>query len=115
MRRSDDIYGNVESLYNLAHETLAIQTFRAIAAGLGYAFITMDLSLINDYDMLRNLYRSYIYGYLKEQADRNEKGSVQDAIARNNAYRRRSQVLDYQDCRTNWLTRPAAAAQGAKL
>ncbi|KAJ7713324.1 hypothetical protein B0H14DRAFT_2644887 [Mycena olivaceomarginata] len=57
-----DVFGNVESMYNLLHEHLAIHTFRAVALAFGYAHCAVNLSLLDDYSLLRSFYRNYIYG-----------------------------------------------------
>ncbi|KAJ7120376.1 hypothetical protein C8R44DRAFT_623698, partial [Mycena epipterygia] len=63
-----DVFGNVESMYNLVHEHLAIHTFRAIAVAWAYSFCECNISLLNDYNLLHSFYRSFIYGYMREQA-----------------------------------------------
>ncbi|KAJ7325827.1 hypothetical protein DFH08DRAFT_816905 [Mycena albidolilacea] len=59
-----DVFGNVESMYNLLHEHLAIHTFRAVALAFGYAHCAVDLSLLDDYSLLRSFYCNYIYGHI---------------------------------------------------
>ncbi|KAJ7136973.1 hypothetical protein C8R44DRAFT_608599, partial [Mycena epipterygia] len=63
-----DVFGNVESMYNLVHEHLAIHTFRAIAVAWAYSFCECNISLLDDYNLLRSFYQSFIYGYMREQA-----------------------------------------------
>jgi hypothetical protein len=89
-----DVFGNVESMYNLLHEHLAIHTFRAVASAFGYAHCAVNLSLLDDYNLLRSFYRSYIYGHMREQARKEDRapGCVDMDIVKNNIYRRRDEV-----------------------
>ncbi|KAJ7312800.1 hypothetical protein DFH08DRAFT_717317, partial [Mycena albidolilacea] len=69
-----DIFGNPESLYNLAHEHVAIHSFRTIASLFAYSSIyRVDLSLIKDDHLLRRFYRSFIYGRMKDLASKEER------------------------------------------
>ncbi|KAJ7205122.1 hypothetical protein B0H12DRAFT_1035122, partial [Mycena haematopus] len=70
-----DVLGNPETMYNLIHEHLALHTFCTIASAWAYSSTyKIDMALLQDYNLLRSLYRSFIYGYLREktgQEDRN--------------------------------------------
>ncbi|KAJ7844360.1 hypothetical protein B0H14DRAFT_2358665, partial [Mycena olivaceomarginata] len=69
-----DVFGNPESLYNLAHEHVAIHSFRTIASLFAYSSIyRVDLSLIKDDHFLRRFYRSFIYGRMKDLASKEER------------------------------------------
>ncbi|KAJ7321338.1 hypothetical protein DFH08DRAFT_713015, partial [Mycena albidolilacea] len=69
-----DVFGNPESLYNLAHEHVAIHSFRTIASLFAYSSIyRVDLSLIKDDHLLRRFYRSFIYGHMKDLASKEER------------------------------------------
>lgn len=90
-----DVFGNPESLYNLAHEHVAIHSFRTIASLFAYSSIyRVDLSLIKDDHFLRRFYRSFIYGRMKDLASKEERrpGRVGVDIVLNNIYRRRDEV-----------------------
>jgi hypothetical protein len=64
-----DVFGNEESLYNLAHEHLAIHTFCTIAMAWAYtSFCMIPMHLLDDYNLLRSFYRSYVYGYMGDLA-----------------------------------------------
>ncbi|KAJ6466012.1 hypothetical protein C8R47DRAFT_1224145 [Mycena vitilis] len=66
-----DCCGNEESLYNLVHEHLAIHTFRAVAMAWAYLTVaSFPLRLLDGYDLLRSLYRSYVYGFMGRRARR---------------------------------------------
>ena len=93
-----DVFGNVESLYNLLHEHFAIHTFRSIASAWAYSSIyKINMALIHDYNLLRSFYRSFIFGHMKEQAQREDRkpGRVAQRVVANNAYRRREEVCFY--------------------
>lgn len=90
-----DVFGNVESMYNLLHEHLAIHTFRTIATAWGYSAVSpVTTGLLNDYNLLRSFYRSFIYGYMKDLAQKEDSnpGRVDRDIVNNNIYRRREEV-----------------------
>ncbi|KAJ7120286.1 hypothetical protein C8R44DRAFT_623714, partial [Mycena epipterygia] len=90
-----DVFGNVESMYNLLHEHLAIHTFRSVASAWAYSSLCpVTTRLLNDYNLLRSFYRSFVYGYLRELARKEDlvPGRVVQSIANNNTYRRREEV-----------------------
>ncbi|KAF8144157.1 hypothetical protein K438DRAFT_1783118 [Mycena galopus ATCC 62051] len=94
-----DVFGNPESLYNLAHEHVAIHSFRAIASLFAYSSIySIDLSLIKDDHLLRRFYRSFMYGRMKSQAGKEERrpGRVGVDIVLNNIYRRRDEMKAFR-------------------
>ncbi|KAJ7458409.1 hypothetical protein B0H11DRAFT_2243109 [Mycena galericulata] len=90
-----DVFGNVESMYNLLHEHLAIHTFRTVAVAHAYTGVEpVNQPLLNDYNILRSFYRSYIYGHMAEQArkeDRDPGRVVRDATS-NGVYKRRKEL-----------------------
>ncbi|KAJ7085957.1 hypothetical protein C8R44DRAFT_893803 [Mycena epipterygia] len=91
-----DVFGNVESMYNLLHEHLAIHTFRSVASAWAYSSLCpVTTRLLNDYNLLRSFYRSFVYGYLRELARKEDlvPGRVVQSIANNNTYRRREELL----------------------
>ncbi|KAJ7855451.1 hypothetical protein B0H14DRAFT_3448980 [Mycena olivaceomarginata] len=90
-----DVFGNPESLYNLAHEHVAIHSFRTIASLFAYSSIyRVDLSLIKDDHFLQRFYRSFIYGRMKDLASKEERrpGRVGVDIVLNNIYRHRDET-----------------------
>ncbi|KAJ6499741.1 hypothetical protein C8R47DRAFT_971658 [Mycena vitilis] len=58
--RPDIIGGTFDSLYNLAHENIAINTFQQVAGAHGYVRIGPDLTRLRDAAFLRKLYRNSI-------------------------------------------------------
>ncbi|KAF8190736.1 hypothetical protein K438DRAFT_2018587 [Mycena galopus ATCC 62051] len=94
-----DVFGNPESLYNLAHEHVAIHSFCAIASLFAYSSIySVDLSLIKDDHLLRHFYRSFMYGRMKSQASKEERcpGRVGVDIVLNNIYRRHDEMKAFR-------------------
>ncbi|KAJ6593731.1 hypothetical protein B0H19DRAFT_847343, partial [Mycena capillaripes] len=69
-----DVFDNPEFMYNLAHEHIFIHSFRSLGLVFAYsAIFPVDLELIKDEHLLRRFYRSFIYGYLKTKAAREER------------------------------------------
>ncbi|KAJ7759717.1 hypothetical protein DFH07DRAFT_918855 [Mycena maculata] len=90
-----DVFGNVESMYNLLHEHLAIHTFRTVGIAFAYSgFNPITHPLFNDYNLLRSFYRSYIYGHMAEQARKEERdpGRVARDATNNDVYKRRDEL-----------------------
>ncbi|KAJ7715625.1 hypothetical protein B0H16DRAFT_1339616, partial [Mycena metata] len=90
-----DVFGNADSLYNLAHEHVFVHSFRAV--GLLFAYSTIfevNLALIHDEHLLRRFYRSFVFGHLGEQAriENRRPGQVAINIVKNNQTRRRDDV-----------------------
>lgn len=101
-----DVFGNAESMYNLVHEHLAIHTFRAVATAFGYLTVTpITMSLLDDYNLLRSFYRSYTYGYMRDQARKEDQtpGRVVREIKNNNANRRHKDVCFIPPIICCWL------------
>ncbi|KAJ7086952.1 hypothetical protein C8R44DRAFT_650406, partial [Mycena epipterygia] len=89
-----NVFGNIESMYNLVHKHLAIHTFRAITVAWAYSFCECNISLLDNYNLLHSFYQSFIYGYMREQARKEDgrPGRMEQEIIDNNAYRRRKEV-----------------------
>ncbi|KAJ6528180.1 hypothetical protein B0H19DRAFT_1274975 [Mycena capillaripes] len=89
-----DVFGNPESMYNLAHEHVAIHSFRNVVMRHGYsALYPVNLSLIHDDHLIQRFYRSFVYGHMKLQAGKEERrpGQLEIDIVLNNTYRRRDE------------------------
>ncbi|KAJ7715615.1 hypothetical protein B0H16DRAFT_1741772 [Mycena metata] len=94
-----DVFGNADSLYNLAHEHVFVHSFRAV--GLLFAYSTIfqvNLALIHDEHLLRRFYRSFVFGHLGEQAriENRRPGQVAINIVKNNQTRRRDDLKRYR-------------------
>lgn len=97
-----DVFGNPESMYNLAHEHVAIHSFRGVATRFAYsALFRVDLSLLKDDHLIQRFYRSFVFGHLKTQAKREQlrPGQLEKDSILNNIYRRREEV-----CRMPYLS-----------
>jgi hypothetical protein len=93
-----DVFGNPESMYNLAHEHIAIHSFRAAATLFAYSSIyRVTLSYVQDQHLLQRFYRSFIYGHMKTLAAKEERrpGRVGLDVVLNAIYRRREEVCSY--------------------
>ncbi|KAJ7028604.1 hypothetical protein C8F04DRAFT_1188413 [Mycena alexandri] len=64
-----NVFGNPESAYNLVHEGVFVDSFRAVASSSAYSSLyVVSLPSINDENLLRRVYRSFVYGFLRTQA-----------------------------------------------
>ncbi|KAJ7061910.1 hypothetical protein B0H15DRAFT_981554, partial [Mycena belliarum] len=59
--RPDVIGGTPDSLYNRAHELVAIRTFQVVATAMAYRRLSPDLTKVKDVPLLTRLFRHYIY------------------------------------------------------
>ncbi|KAJ7726299.1 hypothetical protein B0H14DRAFT_2641158 [Mycena olivaceomarginata] len=65
-----DVFGNPESLYNIAHELVALHSFRIVATNYGYSVpYAVNLAIAKDDHLIQRFYRSFIYGYMKIRED----------------------------------------------
>lgn len=85
------------SMYNILHEQLAIQTFQHLVAAHGYAHMGINHSKIK-LSLLQRFYRSFVYGRMRDLARRELKspGGVQKDTVATNMYKRRSEVCHVQ-------------------
>lgn len=81
------------SMYNILHEQLAIQTFQHIVISHGYAHFGINHEKMK-MSLLKQLYRSFVYGRMRDLVKRELKspGSVQRDTVATNMYKRRSDV-----------------------
>ncbi|KAJ7810196.1 hypothetical protein B0H13DRAFT_1667623, partial [Mycena leptocephala] len=89
-----DVFGNPESMYNLAHEHIAIHSFRAAAMLFAYSSIyRVTLSYVQDQHLLQRFYRSFIYGHMKTLAAKEERrpGRVELDVVLNAIYRQKKE------------------------
>ncbi|KAJ7629153.1 hypothetical protein DFH06DRAFT_1338433 [Mycena polygramma] len=92
--RPDIIGGTFDSLYNLAHENIAINTFQQVAGAHGYVRIGPDLTRLRDAAFLRKLYRNCVYSMLRKRllAERAEAGAVVARAKKTNTYKVRKSL-----------------------
>ncbi|KAJ7922127.1 hypothetical protein B0H13DRAFT_2306004 [Mycena leptocephala] len=85
-----DINSPPDTLYNRAHEIVFVQTFHSVAIGLGYRSLCPTPAGINNFEMIKDLYHSYVFAYMKDKArvERAEAGKLAQNKEDNNAFRR---------------------------
>ncbi|KAJ6472114.1 hypothetical protein DFH09DRAFT_954251 [Mycena vulgaris] len=59
-----DIFGSPDSMYNIAHERIAISTFQAVAANHGYSRLSPNLTNLEDRVLLTKFYRNFVFSYI---------------------------------------------------
>ncbi|KAJ7816448.1 hypothetical protein B0H14DRAFT_3475369 [Mycena olivaceomarginata] len=99
-----DVFGNPESLYNIAHELVALHSFRIVAT---------NYAIAKDDHLIQRFYRSFIYGYMKSQAGIEERrpGQVVRNVTLNNVLRRRDDGrLASNKCTWTCFKNPSVAA-----
>jgi hypothetical protein len=86
-----------DSIYNLLHEYIAVNTFQQVAISHGYDHMGINRELINDFPMLRKFYRSFVYSYISKIAKMEAKspGAVEKSHERENIVKRRSDVSQF--------------------
>ncbi len=62
-----NILGNPDSLYNVAHERIALVTFRQMVSQHRYTFMSVSLLTIDDLALLKKCYHSFVFSYLQKQ------------------------------------------------
>jgi hypothetical protein len=60
----DVLSGDPESMYNLLHEHIALQTFEQVSGAFSYSHMGANLSCIKDFLLMRKLYRSFVFSYM---------------------------------------------------
>ena len=91
----DIIGGSPTSLYNTAHESIALDSFQHVAANFGYSFKGVDLTHLENVPLLSRLYRNFVY-YTEQRKvvkeARNGPGSVEEDVSKTEIYKRRKRV-----------------------
>ena len=84
---------NPNSMYNILHEQLVIQTFQHVVISHGYAHFGINHEKMK-ISLLKQLYRSFVYGRMRDLVKHELKspGSVQRDTVAMNMYKRRSDV-----------------------
>ncbi|KAJ7803235.1 hypothetical protein B0H14DRAFT_2203699, partial [Mycena olivaceomarginata] len=83
-----DVFGNPESLYNIAHELVALHSFRIVAMNYGYsAPYAVNLAIAKDDHLIQRFYRSFIYSYMESQAGIEERRPGQVELPDRTGYR----------------------------
>jgi len=81
------------SMYNILHEQLAIQTFQHIVISHGYAHFGINHGKMR-VSLLKQLYRNFVYGRMRDlvKHDLKSPGDVKRDTTATNMYKRRSDV-----------------------
>ena len=81
------------SMYNILHEQLALQTFQNVVISHGYAHFGINHGKMK-LSLLKQFYRSFVYGRMRDLVKRELKspGSVERDTVATNMYKRRSDV-----------------------
>ncbi|KAF8158933.1 hypothetical protein K438DRAFT_1776840 [Mycena galopus ATCC 62051] len=88
-----DVFGNPESMYNLAHEHVPSTLSAASSCDMGTRTLSCQPVAYPRDHLIQRFYRSFIYGHMKEQAGKEERrpGQLETDIVLNNIYRRRTE------------------------
>ena len=86
--------GDPDSMYNLLHEHIALITFEQVAIAFGYAHLGINLQLVQDFVLLRKLYRSFVFSHMYKLAKLEAKspGSIAKGNEMTNVWKRRKEV-----------------------
>ncbi len=78
----------------MAHERIALVTFRQMVSQHCYAFMSVNLSTIDDLALLKKYYRSFVFSYLQKQLRKETKqpGQVMQDARLKAVYSRRQDV-----------------------
>lgn len=92
--RPDLVGGTRESVYNRAHELVAIKTFQDCATNHAYVRLSPDLSLLNDRKVLQKLYRNCVWSLNRRKvvSELTLPGSVVARVKVTQDYKRRNAV-----------------------
>lgn len=60
----DVLSGDPDSMYNLLHEHIALTTFEQVTAAYGYSHMAINSPLVQNFTLMRKLYRSFVYSYM---------------------------------------------------
>jgi hypothetical protein len=83
-----------DSMYNLLHEYIALNTFEQVAAGHGYLHMGINLAVVRDFALMRKFYRNFVFSYLRNLAKMEAKrpGAVEMSHERENVVKRRNEA-----------------------
>jgi len=91
-----DVLGaTLTSLYNAAHEMIAIHSFQLVAGSAhAYSFKRIDQTHLEDIGLLTKMYRNFVFSSEKAKLvkEAREVGSVASAKEKTNVYTRRQRV-----------------------
>ncbi|KAF9043558.1 hypothetical protein BDZ89DRAFT_1008945 [Hymenopellis radicata] len=76
--------GTPNSMYNSLHEHIALSTFKTVTIAHAYIFLKPNPAYLKKHNFLQQLYRNFVFSYLKGKADREARnpGSLALRMAR---------------------------------
>lgn len=91
------ITGSADSMYNLLHEHIALLTFQQICNASGYDHIGAKQKWYSDPGLMKKLYRSFVFSYMraKARAERKNPGTAIQNVELNNITKRRQDVSHF--------------------
>ena len=94
------ITGGADSMYNLLHEHIALLTFQQICDASGYDHIGATHKWYSDPGLMKKLYRSFVFSYMrgKARAERKNPGTAVQNVELNNITKRRQEVSYFCYC-----------------
>lgn len=78
-RFNPNVLASPDTPYNLAHENVAIESFKEVAKHFAYLFKRNNLETIDQPNVLRSIYRHFVFEYMKKKVKMEiaEEGSVE--------------------------------------
>ncbi|KAJ7243314.1 hypothetical protein C8J57DRAFT_1083818 [Mycena rebaudengoi] len=59
-----NVLGSHDSMYNTAHERIAITTFQTVGGAHGYSHVGPNLTHLDDMNLLSKFYRNFVFSYI---------------------------------------------------
>ncbi|KAJ6478677.1 hypothetical protein DFH09DRAFT_951544 [Mycena vulgaris] len=59
-----DVLGSPDSMYNIAHEHVAIKTFQVVCSAHGYSRLGLNLTNLMDCVLLSGFYHTFVFSYI---------------------------------------------------
>jgi hypothetical protein len=89
-----DFSSDHSSLYNIAHEEIALQSFRQMLMGGAYGWIKFEEGVVGNVDVQEMFYRHYVFHVLKGRYMREVRkpGAAEDIKERDTARQRQGRV-----------------------
>ncbi|KAJ7174175.1 hypothetical protein C8R43DRAFT_943790 [Mycena crocata] len=93
-----DILGAPDSLYNQAHQMVAVQTFQIVASAFAYGHLRANISKLQNIILLNQFYEHHWFYRMAKSVKMELKtpGSVQKALDDGNTYKRRTTLDNHR-------------------
>ena len=90
----DIMSSDPDSMYNLLHEHIALIKFEQVASTFGYSHLGINLQLVQNFVLLRKLYRNFVFSHMCKLAKLEAKspGSIAKGNEMTNVWKRRKEV-----------------------